>query len=214
MRGEQVRCDEISVIRTSDAWLNVGACMLCGWPPGQASALRLSVELAGASLGIDGGFNRREPGGHSRFTVNYHLPSPIPYNTCPFLTPSYSLSLTTSPIMADYNQPYDPYIPSGNSSSNPSGAGRGAQGGNAKTAHIQAQIDETVGVMRDNINKVNERGENLNSLQDKTGTFFRPTTLCIGTMEGTVRSLPPTIRQLSRMRVGQRIDGRWQLVVD
>ena len=58
---------------------------------------------------------------------------------------------------------YDPYIP-GQQASGPS------QGqGNAKTAQIQAQIDETVGVMRDNINKVNERGENLNSLQDKTG---------------------------------------------
>lgn len=56
---------------------------------------------------------------------------------------------------------YDPYIPAEGGSR--SGAG------NAKTAQIQAQIDETVGVMRDNINKVNERGENLNSLQDKTG---------------------------------------------
>lgn len=60
------------------------------------------------------------------------------------------------------NDRYDPYIPSGAGSSAPST-------GNNKTAHIQAQIDETVGVMRDNINKVNERGENLNSLQDKTG---------------------------------------------
>ncbi|KAI5290846.1 SNAP receptor, synaptobrevin [Ascosphaera acerosa] len=31
-----------------------------------------------------------------------------------------------------------------------------------------AQIDDTVGVMRDNINKVSQRGERLDSLQDKT----------------------------------------------
>ncbi|KAK0518627.1 Vesicle membrane receptor protein (v-SNARE) [Tilletia horrida] len=62
--------------------------------------------------------------------------------------------------MADYNNSsYDPYIPSG-------GAQSGA--GNSRTAQIQSQIDDTIGVMRDNINKVNERGENLNSLQDKT----------------------------------------------
>lgn len=30
------------------------------------------------------------------------------------------------------------------------------------------EIDSTVGIMRDNINKVSERGERLDSLQDKT----------------------------------------------
>jgi vesicle-associated membrane protein 4 len=30
------------------------------------------------------------------------------------------------------------------------------------------EIDSTVNVMRENINKVSQRGENLNSLQDKT----------------------------------------------
>lgn len=30
------------------------------------------------------------------------------------------------------------------------------------------QIDDTVGIMRENINKVAERGERLDSLQDKT----------------------------------------------
>ena len=30
------------------------------------------------------------------------------------------------------------------------------------------QIDDTVGVMRENINKVSQRGERLDSLQDKT----------------------------------------------
>jgi len=58
--------------------------------------------------------------------------------------------------------PYDPYIPSG-------GAGGSAgNGGNQRTAALQAQIDDTVGVMRENINKVSQRGERLDSLQDKT----------------------------------------------
>jgi len=56
---------------------------------------------------------------------------------------------------------YDPYIPSGGNA--------GAQaGGNNRTAALQAEIDSTVGIMRDNINKVSERGERLDSLQDKT----------------------------------------------
>ncbi|KAJ7100688.1 synaptobrevin-domain-containing protein, partial [Mycena belliarum] len=55
--------------------------------------------------------------------------------------------------------PYDPYPSNG-----PAGGGRG----NAKTAAIQAQIDDTVGIMRDNITKVNERGERLEDLQEKT----------------------------------------------
>ncbi|KAL9055718.1 MAG: hypothetical protein Q9162_003354, partial [Coniocarpon cinnabarinum] len=63
--------------------------------------------------------------------------------------------------MADREQPYDPYVPSGTQG----GAG---QGGNQRTAQLQAQIDDTVGVMRDNINKVSQRGERLDTLQDKT----------------------------------------------
>jgi len=63
------------------------------------------------------------------------------------------------------SEPYDPYLPRGGSSSNPPGS---SQGGNAKTAAIQAQIDDTVEIMRDNISKVAERGERLDSLQDKT----------------------------------------------
>ncbi|KAK0110391.1 SNAP receptor, synaptobrevin [Cadophora gregata f. sp. sojae] len=63
------------------------------------------------------------------------------------------------------DRPYDPYIPNE--------AAGGAQGGNAapgnqRTAALQAQIDDTVGVMRENINKVSQRGERLDSLQDKT----------------------------------------------
>ena len=58
---------------------------------------------------------------------------------------------------------YDPYIPT-ESASKPVGNGAGG----SRTAQIHAQVDETVGVMRGNINKVNELGENLNSLHDKT----------------------------------------------
>jgi vesicle-associated membrane protein 4 len=62
-------------------------------------------------------------------------------------------------------RPYDPYIPS-----EPAAGGAGGQAapGNQRTAALQAQIDDTVGVMRENINKVSQRGERLDSLQDKT----------------------------------------------
>lgn len=55
--------------------------------------------------------------------------------------------------------PYDPYAGESHAQ---------AHSGNHKTAAIQAQIDDTVGIMRENINKVAERGERLDSLQDKT----------------------------------------------
>lgn len=64
--------------------------------------------------------------------------------------------------MAD--QPYDPYIPSGNAGA----ATAQGQPGNQRTAAIQQQIDDTVGIMRENINKVADRGARLDSLQDKT----------------------------------------------
>ncbi|EFI26652.1 hypothetical protein CC1G_15423 [Coprinopsis cinerea okayama7 len=70
-------------------------------------------------------------------------------------------------INSTMSEPYDPYLPrAGSSSGNPGSTGGGA--GNAKTAAIQAQIDDTVGIMRENITKVAERGERLDSLQDKT----------------------------------------------
>jgi len=56
---------------------------------------------------------------------------------------------------------YDPYLPRGGSSTNQAG-------GSNQTAEIQRHIDETVGVMKDNIQKVAERGERLDALQDKT----------------------------------------------
>ncbi|RMJ27126.1 vesicle-associated membrane protein 4 [Aspergillus sp. HF37] len=66
-------------------------------------------------------------------------------------------------------QPYDPYIPSG---SNTAGASatqpQQEQNGDPKTREIDRKIQETVDTMRSNIFKVSERGEHLDSLQDKT----------------------------------------------
>ncbi|KAI9823430.1 MAG: SNAP receptor, synaptobrevin [Thelocarpon impressellum] len=68
--------------------------------------------------------------------------------------------------MADRGEPpYDPYIPAEGGA--PAG-GAQQNGGNQRTAALQAQIDDTVGVMRENISKVSQRGERLDSLQDKT----------------------------------------------
>ncbi|KAK5256652.1 Vesicle membrane receptor protein (v-SNARE) [Cryomyces antarcticus] len=64
--------------------------------------------------------------------------------------------------MAGREEPYDPYI------SNNAGGSAGGHNGNQRTAALQAEIDSTVGIMRDNINKVSERGARLDSLQDKT----------------------------------------------
>ncbi|PLN86140.1 synaptobrevin [Aspergillus taichungensis] len=61
-------------------------------------------------------------------------------------------------------QPYDPYIPSGSNGA----AGQTAQNGDPKTREIDKKIQETVDTMRSNIFKVSERGERLDSLQDKT----------------------------------------------
>ncbi|WWC57787.1 uncharacterized protein I303_100322 [Kwoniella dejecticola CBS 10117] len=73
-------------------------------------------------------------------------------------------------------EPYDPYIPAGSSAPQPAAGagGSGAQGGgqqNKKIAAIQQQIDETVNTMHDNIQRVAERGERLDALQDKTDTL-------------------------------------------
>ncbi|KAK3898248.1 hypothetical protein C8A05DRAFT_38164 [Staphylotrichum tortipilum] len=56
------------------------------------------------------------------------------------------------------SEPYDPYIPNGQQ-----GAPK-----DDRTRKIQEQIDDTVGVMRENLTKVTERGANLNHLQNQT----------------------------------------------
>jgi len=61
--------------------------------------------------------------------------------------------------MSDYNSQYDPHIPKN---------GGGAGGGSGRTQDIHAQIGQTTDILRDNINKVAERGERLESMTDKT----------------------------------------------
>ncbi|KAI8322530.1 synaptobrevin, partial [Martensiomyces pterosporus] len=41
-------------------------------------------------------------------------------------------------------------------------------GGNTKGREVQRQVDEVVGIMQENINKVMEREERLDTLQNKT----------------------------------------------
>lgn len=66
-------------------------------------------------------------------------------------------------------QPYDPYIPSGsNANANAAGGSATAENGDNRTREIDRKIQETVDTMRSNIFKVSERGERLDSLQDKT----------------------------------------------
>ncbi|KTW27437.1 hypothetical protein T552_02415 [Pneumocystis carinii B80] len=60
--------------------------------------------------------------------------------------------------------PEEPHEPLGSHAPNNSSYAPG----NSRTAMIQAQIDDTVGIMRENINKVAQRGERLDILQDKT----------------------------------------------
>ncbi|KAL7800025.1 synaptobrevin domain-containing protein [Trichoderma ceciliae] len=64
--------------------------------------------------------------------------------------------------MAD--APYDPYVPKGGA---PDAQGEDA----SKTGNLQRQIDETVKVMHENMNKVAQRGQNLDALQDKTNNL-------------------------------------------
>ncbi|KAH6605186.1 synaptobrevin [Trichoderma cornu-damae] len=64
--------------------------------------------------------------------------------------------------MAD--APYDPYVPKG---STPDAHGEDG----SKTGNLQRQIDETVKVMHENMNKVAQRGQNLDALQDKTNNL-------------------------------------------
>ncbi|KAK9460298.1 synaptobrevin-domain-containing protein [Lipomyces oligophaga] len=62
--------------------------------------------------------------------------------------------------MASTKTPYDPYIPYDSPDA--------PVGGSSKTAAVQQELDETVVIMRDNINKVMDRGSHINDLRDKT----------------------------------------------
>jgi hypothetical protein len=63
------------------------------------------------------------------------------------------------------SEPYDPYIP------NNSQRGADNAGGNNKTARVQQQVDEVVGIMQENIDKAMQRGERLDDLRGKTGKY-------------------------------------------
>lgn len=76
------------------------------------------------------------------------------------------------------NEPYDPYVSPTGSAPLSGGRQPGSAGstgepgsGNARTAALQAEIDNTVNIMQNNIKNVAERGERLESLQDKTDTL-------------------------------------------
>ncbi|KAI0646285.1 synaptobrevin-domain-containing protein, partial [Trametes meyenii] len=60
--------------------------------------------------------------------------------------------------------PYDPYTPRAGPSTKPDNT----KEGDAKTAAVQDELDETVGLIRENIQKVAERGEKLDDLGRKT----------------------------------------------
>jgi vesicle-associated membrane protein 4 len=53
---------------------------------------------------------------------------------------------------------YDPYVPRDGAAGEPP----------SKTQQIQKQIDDTVGIMRENISQVAQRVETLDALHDKT----------------------------------------------
>ena len=42
----------------------------------------------------------------------------------------------------------------------------------SKTAQVKNEVDEVVGIMQTNIHKVIERGEQLDTLQNKTGSEY------------------------------------------
>jgi len=67
--------------------------------------------------------------------------------------------------MADHEPPYDPYIPSGSNNPPTSAPPRSTD---QRQADIQREIQDTVGRMKENINLASQRGEQLDSLQDKT----------------------------------------------
>ena len=83
----------------------------------------------------------------SCFYTYTHLPT-----TCPWTLYTHSRSSRSANYRS--SEPYDPYIPSSGSAG---GAGSssaptaGGSQGNNKINQIQAQIDETVGIMHDNM---------------------------------------------------------------
>ncbi len=60
-----------------------------------------------------------------------------------------------------------------NGSGAPTAAGGSSGGGGSKRlAQQQAQVDEVVDIMRQNVDKVLERDKNLSLLDDRAGKYF------------------------------------------
>lgn len=57
----------------------------------------------------------------------------------------------------------------------PGGAAAGAGGGSKRLAQQQAQVDEVVDIMRQNVDKVLERDKNLSLLDDRAGKVLLST---------------------------------------
>jgi hypothetical protein len=55
---------------------------------------------------------------------------------------------------------------------NGSGAPAAGGGGSKRLAQQQAQVDEVVDIMRQNVDKVLERDKNLSLLDDRAGNYF------------------------------------------
>lgn len=81
------------------------------------------------------------------------------------------------------SEPYDPYVPRDPGSSN--GGSGGSKPGDSNDSNqdgpegrkptaaddVRERIAKVTGIMEENIKRVSERGENLDSLRDKTSTF-------------------------------------------
>ncbi|OCB91000.1 synaptobrevin [Sanghuangporus baumii] len=72
----------------------------------------------------------------------------------------------------DNGQLYDPPMPRAGSSNEPGGPAASG-GGDSRIDRLKNEVAEAQGVMRNNINLVREREDNLQNLQDKTAQSFR-----------------------------------------
>ena len=84
---------------------------------------------------------------------------------------SLSSKLLFALILLFRPEPYDPHLPVNNVSTSWNRPGSTSQGPSRspRVASVQAQIDDTVEVMRGNIAKVAQRQETLDSLEARTG---------------------------------------------
>lgn len=83
--------------------------------------------------------------------------------------PTIAPAPATAPIVASASNPDDVPNTSMERNTNTSGNGNGRAAGNRMSV-VQAEIDETVAIMRGNLQSLAERGERLESLESRTGT--------------------------------------------